>query len=75
MDGSQPEAVITQISERHGCLFVKGVVRKRGEWLKADVTIMKRDVITMSKAEFEAFILRRLPEYTEDINWMEAVTV
>jgi len=75
MNEQNPETHITRIAERHGCLFVEGVVKKRGEYLKAAATIMKRDVQHMSKPEFEAFIRRRLPEFTEDVRWEEQVTV
>jgi hypothetical protein len=66
-----PEAHITDIRERYGCLFVTGKVYKgTGQWLTAKATIHKADVLHMSKQDFEAFILRRLPEMTiEDQDW------
>jgi hypothetical protein len=66
------EVVLTGCKERHACLYVDGVVRKDGRWLKAAFTVHKSDIEQMSRAEFEAFALRNLPHYTEDIDWSKA---
>ncbi len=44
-------------------------------WLKAAFTVHKADVGHMSPDEFRAWALKRLPEYTQDINWMEQVAM
>ena len=66
-----PEAHITDIRERHGCVIVNGVVNKGQGWLKASATVMKADISHMSSDEFRAWITPRLQHYTEEIQWME----
>ena len=62
---------MTRVSERHGCLYVEGVVPTPRGWKKASFVVSKADISHMSRQEFEAFAVRNLPEVTEEKSWQE----
>lgn len=70
-----PEVAILDVKERWGCLFVTGKVRLRGEWRDAAFTAYKGDIGHMTRAEFDLFAKRQLPQCIEGVDWQaEAMT-
>jgi hypothetical protein len=63
---NDPKAQITRVYERHGCLFVEGVVESPRGWLKSAFTVPQREISHMDRVAFESFAIRQLPLTTED---------
>jgi hypothetical protein len=60
---------ITRVDKRGECYHVEGVVKRRGNWLKASFTAHASDVEHMNRTAFESFCSRQLPHMTEDVDW------
>lgn len=73
-DPAYPEAVVTDVKERHGCLYVSGVVMRGSERLRAEFTVPQGDISRMSRDDFYRWAARRLPQCTEDMNWLAEAT-
>lgn len=67
-----PIAVITRTYKKGPCWIVEGRVNKGKGWLNASFVVHAPDVEAMTRAEFEAFSRRKLPEVAEDIDWSKA---
>jgi hypothetical protein len=64
-----PEAIVTRVFERGECVYVEGKVIKAGAALNAAFAVHKPDIWHMTREEFHAFAVRRLPEVTEEIRY------
>jgi hypothetical protein len=72
-DPQAPEAVVVDVTERFGCLFVFGKVHRDGEWVDAQFTVPKGDIDHMSRDQFHAYAARRLPQFCVDVDWRAMV--
>lgn len=72
-DPSEPEAVVTDVTDRMGCLFVSGKVRRDNEWVDAAFTVPKGDIGHMSREQFHEYAARRLPQFCVDVDWRSMV--
>ena len=63
--------VVTRVYEKGVCVYAEGKVLKNGSWLNAAFTSYKPDVYHMNRDEMFAYAAKRLPEFTEDHNWLE----
>jgi hypothetical protein len=66
---NDPAAHVTRVYERHGAIFVEGVVQTPKGNLKAAFTMSKVDAEHMDRDAFRAFAIRQLPLVTEDKKW------
>ena len=64
-----PLVVLTRAYKRGACWYVEGRVNKGRGWMSAAFTAHAPDVEHMTRAEFEAFAIRQLPNVTEDNDW------
>jgi hypothetical protein len=72
---NEPKANVTRVYERHGAIFVEGVVQTPKGNLKAAFTMSKLDAEPMDREAFRAFAIRQLPLTTEDKKWAPDGTV
>ena len=71
MPPSEPEAQVTRVYERHGCLYVEGVVMTPQGVLRSRFTIPQKEVVERypNREAFYEFCRRTLPQTTEDKKW------
>lgn len=64
-------ASVTRVYERHGCLYVEGVVISPKGVLKSRFTIPQKEVAERypNREDFYTFARRTLPLTTEDRRW------
>lgn len=67
------DVVVTRVWKKGVCWNVEGRVLKQGTWRDAAFTALAQDVEHLNRDAFHAFAIRRLPEVTEDVDWMAHV--
>lgn len=63
------EAVIAEAYKKGAAWIVKGYAKRTTGWVKASFVGFAPDVEHMTREEFRAFALRKLPECTEDVRY------